>query len=187
MQVESRTSSFLHLKRSPGIRSWSLLVGKNFHVFPQVKNLPLKKDENETKLFFRCSVIPKYSNCFVALYVPSLYSLCMPLQRIPTALFSPLSFSYCVCSSEVLPFPFYLLSYTCLQVYVAGSRDGPQFIPVFALSLAPSFRGSCTRLCCVGGIQGVRAGMAVPSAVVSCSSFPSPCMWPLACSASCAM
>uniref|UniRef100_A0A673VRJ3 Essential for reactive oxygen species protein n=1 Tax=Suricata suricatta TaxID=37032 RepID=A0A673VRJ3_SURSU len=27
MQVESRTSSCLHLKRAPGIRSWSLLVG----------------------------------------------------------------------------------------------------------------------------------------------------------------
>ncbi|XP_053565795.1 cytochrome b-245 chaperone 1 homolog [Bombina bombina] len=27
MQVESRTGSLLHLKRSPGIRSWSLLVG----------------------------------------------------------------------------------------------------------------------------------------------------------------
>ncbi|XP_003464881.1 cytochrome b-245 chaperone 1 isoform X2 [Cavia porcellus] len=27
MQVETRTSSFLHLKRAPGIRSWSLLVG----------------------------------------------------------------------------------------------------------------------------------------------------------------
>uniref|UniRef100_A0A7N4NKF8 Essential for reactive oxygen species protein n=1 Tax=Sarcophilus harrisii TaxID=9305 RepID=A0A7N4NKF8_SARHA len=27
MQVETRTGSLLHLKRSPGIRSWSLLVG----------------------------------------------------------------------------------------------------------------------------------------------------------------
>ncbi|XP_016070955.1 PREDICTED: uncharacterized protein C17orf62 homolog [Miniopterus natalensis] len=27
MQVEERTSSYLHLKRAPGIRSWSLLVG----------------------------------------------------------------------------------------------------------------------------------------------------------------
>jgi len=27
MRVESRTSSCLHLKRAPGIRSWSLLVG----------------------------------------------------------------------------------------------------------------------------------------------------------------
>ncbi|KAM9045102.1 cytochrome b-245 chaperone 1 isoform 3-T5 [Megaptera novaeangliae] len=27
MQVETRTSSYLHLKRAPGIRSWSLLVG----------------------------------------------------------------------------------------------------------------------------------------------------------------
>ncbi|XP_020822383.1 cytochrome b-245 chaperone 1 isoform X1 [Phascolarctos cinereus] len=27
MRVETRTSSLLHLKRSPGIRSWSLLVG----------------------------------------------------------------------------------------------------------------------------------------------------------------
>ncbi|XP_023394419.1 uncharacterized protein C17orf62 homolog [Pteropus vampyrus] len=27
MQVETRTSSCLHLKRAPGIRSWSLLVG----------------------------------------------------------------------------------------------------------------------------------------------------------------
>ncbi|NXV31881.1 CYBC1 protein, partial [Rissa tridactyla] len=28
MLVENRTSSYLHLKRSPGIRSWSLFVGK---------------------------------------------------------------------------------------------------------------------------------------------------------------
>lgn len=28
MQVETRTSTLLHLKRAPGIRSWSLLVGK---------------------------------------------------------------------------------------------------------------------------------------------------------------
>ncbi|EDM06943.1 hypothetical protein LOC619574, isoform CRA_c [Rattus norvegicus] len=27
MQVETRTSTRLHLKRAPGIRSWSLLVG----------------------------------------------------------------------------------------------------------------------------------------------------------------
>ncbi|EAW89789.1 C17orf62 isoform 6 [Pan troglodytes] len=27
LQVETRTSSRLHLKRAPGIRSWSLLVG----------------------------------------------------------------------------------------------------------------------------------------------------------------
>ncbi|XP_063148864.1 cytochrome b-245 chaperone 1 isoform X1 [Candoia aspera] len=27
MQVESHSNSFLHLKRSPGIRSWSILVG----------------------------------------------------------------------------------------------------------------------------------------------------------------
>lgn len=46
MQVETRTSSCLHLKRAPGIRSWSLLVGEDFRVFPQMKNLPLKKDEN---------------------------------------------------------------------------------------------------------------------------------------------
>lgn len=28
MQVETRTRSRLHLKRAPGLRSWSLLVGK---------------------------------------------------------------------------------------------------------------------------------------------------------------
>eukprot|EP00072_Mus_musculus_P064617 XP_011247267.1 PREDICTED: uncharacterized protein C17orf62 homolog isoform X1 [Mus musculus] len=32
MQVETRTSTRLHLKRAPGIRSWSLLVGD--HGFP---------------------------------------------------------------------------------------------------------------------------------------------------------
>ncbi|PNJ87462.1 C17orf62 isoform 12 [Pongo abelii] len=34
LQVETRTSSRLHLKRAPGIRSWSLLVGRqslSFH------------------------------------------------------------------------------------------------------------------------------------------------------------
>uniref|UniRef100_H2R9B3 Essential for reactive oxygen species protein n=1 Tax=Pan troglodytes TaxID=9598 RepID=H2R9B3_PANTR len=31
LQVETRTSSRLHLKRAPGIRSWSLLVGKALH------------------------------------------------------------------------------------------------------------------------------------------------------------
>ncbi|EAW89777.1 chromosome 17 open reading frame 62, isoform CRA_b [Homo sapiens] len=29
LQVETRTSSRLHLKRAPGIRSWSLLVGSH--------------------------------------------------------------------------------------------------------------------------------------------------------------
>lgn len=43
MQVESRTSSCLHLKRAPGIRSWSLLVGKDFHISPQIRNLIQKK------------------------------------------------------------------------------------------------------------------------------------------------
>lgn len=38
MQVETRTSSCLHLKRAPGIRSWSLLVGKGFHVPHKIKN-----------------------------------------------------------------------------------------------------------------------------------------------------
>jgi hypothetical protein len=45
MQVETRTSSRLHLKRAPGIRSWSLLVGKDVHI-SQVKNPTLKKDED---------------------------------------------------------------------------------------------------------------------------------------------
>lgn len=47
MQVETRTSSCLHLKRAPGIRSWSLLVGKDVRFSPQVKNLTFKKDEGE--------------------------------------------------------------------------------------------------------------------------------------------
>lgn len=52
MQVETRTSSYLHLKRAPGIRSWSLLVGKDFHISPQIKTSILKKDENGTSFPF---------------------------------------------------------------------------------------------------------------------------------------
>uniref|UniRef100_A0A8D2MRC6 Uncharacterized protein n=1 Tax=Zonotrichia albicollis TaxID=44394 RepID=A0A8D2MRC6_ZONAL len=36
MLVEKRTNSHLHLKRSPGIRSWSLCVGKNTAFIPQL-------------------------------------------------------------------------------------------------------------------------------------------------------
>lgn len=39
MQVETRTSSCLHLKRAPGIRSWSLLVGKDCNIVPTIKEL----------------------------------------------------------------------------------------------------------------------------------------------------
>lgn len=109
MQVESRTSSCLHLKRAPGIRSWSLLVGKDVHIFPQVKNLTLKKDENETKLFL--------------FYYPQVYQLfCyfVSSQPLPSGhafaedsglpcLFSSLSPSCCACSSEALLVPFELV------------------------------------------------------------------------------
>lgn len=33
MTVEEHNLNLLHLKRSPGIRSWSLLVGKHWHTF----------------------------------------------------------------------------------------------------------------------------------------------------------
>lgn len=33
MTVEEHNLNLLHLKRSPGIRSWSLLVGKPWHMF----------------------------------------------------------------------------------------------------------------------------------------------------------
>lgn len=54
MLVETLSSSRLHLKRAPGIRSWSLLVGKGFHISPQIKNLTLKIGENETAVFLPC-------------------------------------------------------------------------------------------------------------------------------------
>lgn len=90
MQVETRTSSCLHLKRAPGIRSWSLLVGKDFHITPKIKNLTSKKDENETRVFFLCFTAPKCSNCFISLHPPrsypaftddaSLFCVCSPLN-----------------------------------------------------------------------------------------------------------
>lgn len=46
MQVETLSGSRLHLKRAPGIRSWSLLVGKRFHISPQIRN--------DTEVFLPC-------------------------------------------------------------------------------------------------------------------------------------